>query len=925
MSFKFYAFLFLCIINAPIFAQQQEMSGKLSDTAEHKNVSLAAVSILTTDSILVAHTRSNGEGIFQLKLPVAGSYLLWITHPQYADYFKSIPSTTTSKLDLGTLPMITKSQLLQEVVVIQKLGAIRFKKDTTEYIADSFKVAVNANVEDLLKRLPGVQVDKDGKIKAQGEEVKKVLVDGEEFFGNDPTMTTQNIKADAVEKVQVYDKKSDQAAFTGIDDGQKTKTINISLKEDKKNGYFGKLSVGAGFKNKFSEQAMINAFKGKRKFSAFGVMSNIGKTGLDWMDQDSYGSNDNGEMNFEEGSMMMYFRSEGDEFGAGGTYYGEGLPTSWSAGTQYSNKWKADQHHLNFNFRFNKLNTFGGGSTTTQYILPDTFYYQNNSGNTFSQKIRNKLGGMYEFQIDSLTSLKLTTNASLGNTKTDNYNMTASQDAERKLVNRGTTHIYIDGTIQNWDQTVLIRKKFKTKGRTLSVNYNQKYNASNSDGSLQSGNYFYNVAQTIFRSDSIDQKKFNELQKSDLSAKISYTEPLGKKVLLEVNYGIIYEESKAEKSSYDKQGETYTKYVDSLSSQFSLRILSHSLGSSVRWNAKSINITAGGNIYNAAYLQKDIRVDTSYRYRFVNFFPRMNVNWTIKPQSRLSAGYKGRTASPTLDQLQPLRNNTNPLFIQKGNPDLRQSFYHEFNMNYSDFKVLKERSIWFFGNFNKIDNAISNSDQIDSEGRTISQPVNVQGNYNYNAWTSYGMKWKGTDFRFSFPIQVNGSRNMGFVNGEKNITTSQMISVGFDGSYQKERKIDFYFSLNRAYNYSRSSLYYVTSNNYWATNFTGQGKIFLPKKLEWTTGLDINLRQKTPLFVNNNDVYLWKSSIAKKIFKNESGTLKLEANDLLNSNRGFSRDMSSNKITERTYETIRRFWMLSFTWDFSKNNATKTN
>src|SRR4051794_10437036 len=189
----------------------------------------------------------------------------------------------------------------------------------------------------MLRKMPGLQVDKDGKITAQGQKVEKVLVDGEEFFGDDPTMATKNIQADAVEKVQVFDKKSDQAAFTGIDDGTKSKTLNLTLKEDKKKGYFGKMELGSNFTNRWNNNIMANSFKSKRKLSLYGIMSNTGKTGLDWDESSKYGDNNNLEYNEDGG---FFFTSGGDEFDSYGAFRGEGVPTSWSAGTQYSKKYE---------------------------------------------------------------------------------------------------------------------------------------------------------------------------------------------------------------------------------------------------------------------------------------------------------------------------------------------------------------------------------------------------------------------------------------------------------------------------------------------------------------------------------------------------------------------------------------------------------
>src|SRR6476620_2216934 len=246
-------------------AQAASVKGIITDTTSKQNLSNTVISLLRSkDSILYKFTRSDGKGNFEFKNLKAGSYILLITYPTYADYVDHINLRDSSSYDLK-VPMTLKAHLLKEVIVRQTISAIKIKGDTTEYAADSFKVQPDASVEDLLKKLPGIQVDKNGQITAQGEKVQKVLVDGEEFFGDDPTLVTQNLRADMIDKVQVYDKKSDQANFTGIDDGETQKTINLKLKDDKKNGYFGKINLGAGTNGYHDNQLMFNRFKNKQK------------------------------------------------------------------------------------------------------------------------------------------------------------------------------------------------------------------------------------------------------------------------------------------------------------------------------------------------------------------------------------------------------------------------------------------------------------------------------------------------------------------------------------------------------------------------------------------------------------------------------------------------------------------------------------
>lgn len=257
------------LLSIKSFSQNASLKGSVKDTLNNQNLSNAVIALLhAKDSVLYTFTRSDKNGNFELNKLEGGDYLLMITCPKFVDYINPVSLQNTTAFDVGNLSLTTKARLLEEVIVRQKVAAIRMRGDTVEFKADSFKVREGASVEEMLKRLPGLTVDKDGKITAQGKKVEKVLVDGEEFFGDDPTIATKNLQADAIDKVQVFEKKSDQAAFTGIDDGQGKQTINLKMKEDKKRGYFGKLDLGGGTDQKWNNSAMLNRFKGKQKYLA---------------------------------------------------------------------------------------------------------------------------------------------------------------------------------------------------------------------------------------------------------------------------------------------------------------------------------------------------------------------------------------------------------------------------------------------------------------------------------------------------------------------------------------------------------------------------------------------------------------------------------------------------------------------------------
>jgi hypothetical protein len=910
-------------------SQTASIKGTVIDTAEKKSVANSVVALLRkSDSVLVKFTRTDASGNFQLQQLNQGKFFVLVTHPNYADYFTDLEIKESSAIDLSRVPMITKSQLLQEVIVRQQLGAIRQKKDTTEFIADSFKVAANANVEDLLRRLPGFQIDKDGKITAQGETVQKVLVDGEEFFGNDPTVATQNIRADNVEKVQVFDKKSDQAAFTGIDDGQKTKTINLKLKDNKKNGYFGKLSVGGGLKDKFNNQGMINAFKGKRKLAAFGTMANTGQTGLSWQDQDNYGGG-NGEMiEMDEGTGFVMFSGGDNEFGGGGGFYGEGLPTGWSAGVHYNNKFNEAKHSLNGSYRFNKLNTIGGGATTTQYILPDTLFYRNQSGNNYQSRLRNLINGTYEMQIDSFSTLKITASGSIGKTEGINTSYSESLTEERVRINESNRNIFSKADNQNLTTTALYRKRFRKAGRTISFNFNQIYTNRDTESYLLSENTFYDLNGQPPVTDSVNQQKMSEQKLLTLAGKLAYTEPITKSFFMELSYSYSKTNSSSKRVTLGNINGKYEDFVDSLSTNYDFDILTNRGGLNFRLNKKKYMFSFGSDVSNSDFKQKDLFQDTSINYSYLNLFPKANFSYIFNPQKRLSFNYNGSTKQPTIDQIQPLRDNYDPLNVSLGNPDLKQEFRHNFGINYNDFKVMNSRSIWMSLSATTVDNAIGIKETFYQGGVRTYQPTNVKGNYTVNGYASYNFKIKKTDFNIGFNFNGNYTENNSVIstqdkNGNfvtaKNTTSNASYGGGLNFNYYKDKKFRAYLWSSLRKNQSKSTINENIETEYWSLALGPNAVLTLPGKVEIGTDAQIDLREKTSVFDQNRNVVKWNASLSKKFLKNESMIIRFEIRDILDQNIGFNRNLQSNNITERTYDTLRRFWLLSFTWNFSKN------
>jgi hypothetical protein len=911
-------------------AQPYIIKGSVSDTVNNFPLEYASITLLSAkDSILETFTRTKADGSFTLEAGNPGKYVLMITFPGFADYIDKVEVKDNTPVDMGPLPMVSKTHLLQEFVFTQQYSAIKVKGDTLEYVADSFKVNGGANVESLLKKLPGIQVDKDGKIVAQGEKVEKLLVDGEEFFSDDPAVVSKSLQADAVDKVQVFDKKSDQAEFTGIDDGEKTRTINLQLKEDKKKGYFGKISAagGAGTDQTFFEnQAMVNGFKGKRKLAGFGIMANTGKLGLGWEDRDKFGGGSGNAEMTEDGMMYTSWDDGMDGFGGwDGTYNGQGLPKAWTGGLHYSNKWKEDKHHFSSNYRGAKQNIETTHNILTENYLPgNAKYFTEQQNDDFSSGFRNRVDGLYEWKPDTTTTVKLTANVNHYTVeKRSNYfSRNFTQDSVtggRNLLNDSRREIDNEATTDNFSTTLSWKQKLKKKGRTFSVNLTQKYSETQGTGLLRSWNNYYNNG---ISGDTVNQQKENNNSSLSLANNLSYTEPLSKIAFLELNYGLKVDNNAAERKTFNKtnpQSDVYDSLDNRFSSNYAFNVLTNTGGSKLRFVYEKINFSFGGSVSNARFVQNDLLADTGINYQFTNFFPSANFIYKFSKQSRFSLNYSGSTKQPTLQQIQPLRDNTDPLNIAIGNPNITQEFNHNFNTSFNDYKVLSGRWIWMNGSINFVDNAISRSENIDATGRKTYQYINVDGNFNSWLWAGLGGTIKSIGLRYGAHINPSFSHFSNVINGVKNQSDYNSYTGGLDFSYDSEdEKFSIYLEPEFSYNDNRTQVNTQTTN-FWTINTDFNASYKLPLKFIVTTEVEWYIRQQTSVFDQNNNVFRWNASVSKKFLKNDVLELKASVFDILNQNIGFNRFAQNNYITQDNYNTIRRYGLLSLSWNFTKS------
>ena len=905
-------------------AQTISVSGSVKDTIQNKGVQNAVVLLLTpVDSVLYKFARTDTKGNYSFRNIKEGNYILITTHPYFADFLDNI-SLGTNDVSIPQIPLTSKSKLLQEVIV--KTGnPIRIKGDTTIYTADSFKVSANANVEELLKKLPGIQVDKNGKITAMGEQVTKVLVDGEEFFGDDPGMAVKNIRADAVKEVQVFDKKSEQSEFTGIDDGVTQKTINLKLKEDKKKGYFGKIDLAGGLVKKiddrYNSNILLSSFKGKRKISGFLLTGNTGQDGLSWQDREKFGGeNENVSMSMDDNGEVSYMWTGGSNDDEPYVNTQNGFIRNINAGLQYSNKWN-DKHTLNLSPKYNSQIYTNGQNRFSQTQYGDSLLNDQSSTNTYVNRYNFKTTASYELKLDSNNSIKFTAKANFYHAESEEDRSSVVTGNTGTLKNSMNSLIKTDNDKQSLFGSLLFKHRFKKARRTLSLNTD--WNSLTSDGTnyLKSFNQaYYDGSPTTAQH--IDQQKFTDKANTRVSARVVYTEPLSKKYSLELAYELSYNNGKNNQVTYtwSPVSGKYDLAVDSLTNDFTQSIVINKPSMRISYSDKKIKFSFGSGFGFTQFDLNDNTLNKDYVRNYTNFFPSANFNYAYKSQHNLRIGYNGNTTQPSISQLQPLRNNSDYFNQYIGNPQLIPSFTNSFYVSHNTYNFLKDIFTYQSVNVRVTSNSITNNRVVDLDsGKTVTQPINTNGNYSISLWSGMGFKVKKIDTRFYFGPGITYSKTADVFNGVLNYSKYLSAGFSFDASKSKEKKYEFNINDNVSYNYSKTSQS-STSSAYLTNTLSLSAKVFILKTLSIKSDYEFYTQQKTQQ-LNAISTHLWNGRL-EKTFKKDEFTFYFLIRDILNQNVGITRNFDRNRFTEERNDRLKRYWMLGFTWNF-KNNGPK--
>lgn len=927
---KIFLLLLLACLTTTLLAQKNgSVNGVAFDTISKQPVVAATVTVLERkDSSLVTFTMTGSDGRFELKGLANGDYRLMITHVSYHNSNKFFSITEANKTaELGNLIMNDKAKVLEEVVLAAEAPPVTLINDTIQYNAGSFKVQPNASVEQLLKKLPGVKVEKDGTIKAQGEKVNRVLVDGKEFFGNDPKVATKNLPADAVDKVQVYDKQSDQATLTGFEDGNYEKTINLKLKKDKKKGMFGKINAGVGNKERYEGKFNVNSFKGARQFSAIGMGNNTNAEGFSFMDilnfsgelarmQRGGGGNININISGEDAAAM----------GINGGGRNNGINTAWGGGLNYNNI-IGSKLDFQSNYFYNRYNPNQESHIQRQYFLPDSsyFYNQNSFADNLNNSHRFNLNTLY--QVDSMNSIRITPSFSYQTTNNRSQTDYQTLSEDKVLTNEGFSNNTSSTKGYNFRNDITWRKKFARKGRTFSLSLQTSLNESDGDGSLSSINSFYYPNGSLLKRDTLNQQSTTKGDLKGYNARAVYTEPVWKRSLLEFSVSKSNTKSTSEKLTHDynKLNGKYDQLNNTLSNDFENTYGYINAGIRIRTQKKKYSYAVGAN-WQQAELEGKITTgvkDSLISKTFRNILPNARFQYNFTRFKSFSLSYNTSTNQPGMSQLQPVPDNSNSLNIREGNPDLKQEFNHTAQVHLTLVSPYKNKNLFMFLTAQATQNKIVNYDSINSLGVKRTKPVNVNGVYNINSSISYSMPVRFLKGTVEVSSNTGVFKTKQFINTVGNDIRTFSVGPELRLDMNPTEKLNVGVGAGFNYNKTKYSLQSALNTNYLSQEYNASLDWEMPKGFFFATDFMYTINSQRAAGFNTK-VPLWNASISKQMLKFNRGELKLSARDLLNKNVGISRNTNNNYMEDSKVLTLRQFFLLSFTYSLSKtglNNA----
>lgn len=902
--------LLLCLAQLAV-AQRIQISGEVQNPAKEALPYATILLLKAADSAMTNYAVTDVSGKFIIKSIKSDDYILKISYTGYQSRYLGVSKSQETNLDFGQIQLAEEEKLLSEVEVKGERIPMLVKNDTIEYDALAFKARPNEVVEDMLKRMPGMEVESDGTVKAQGEEVRRVTVDGKEFFGRDPKMATQNLPADAVSKVQVFDRKSEQAQFSGIDDGVREKTINLELKEDRKSMAFGNNYAGYGTDNRFESKLNINRFNKGKQFSVLGMANNINQSGFsmgDYMNfsggaQSLMGGGGRIEINLSDGGIPLNTSGRPGMNGIMTTIAG-GLNTNQSIGKKTE---------VNASYFYNRMQHDLHQDTWRENFMPDgsSFDFEQNSRqNNISQS--HKANVRLEHKMDSSNSLLLIANAGLSMNDQNRMSESRTFTASNELQNESEQNVQNIGSNYNINSELLWRHRFSKKGRTLQLGSEINLSQNESSGSLNAINSFYGDNARI---EELIQENENKGASNRLGANLTFTEPLGKKRYLETNYRISNTANSSDQLVFD-MAEGERELNELLTNQFVSDYLYQRAGLNVRFNRDNYNFTLGTGYQFTKLSGASENLGFNIDRNFQNLLPVARFNYNFAGNKRLGLNYETSVQEPNVNQLQPIVDNRDPLNISVGNPELQPAFRNSLRLNFNSFNPMSFVGYFIFINADYVTNAITYAQSVDESLVRTTTPANVSNTYNVRGNFNFTFPLRAIKSRVNMGNTITRSQNINLLNDTEQVIFNNMLTGNL--RYNFRPIDDFEINLTAMANYQLTEYQFrneeqaFLNQNYGAELFWSFLKDF---RYQFNynhmifQGVSSEFDQIIPLM---------DMSIARSFLKNKSLEAKISANNLMDCNLGVTQSANANYLERQVTNNLGRYFMLTLTYSLNK-------
>ena len=899
--------MLLMILFSPMaFAQQSgvNVTGSVVEQGNDTPIEQATVRLLNVkDSAMVRGVVSARNGSFTLKNVKKGSYLLHITFIGYDPLYQPLQITgKKNPVNVGKLELSDGAIELGEAVVIGKAPEVTVRNDTVEYNADSYKVTEGSVLEDLLKKMPGVEVDSEGKITVNGKEVKKVMVDGKEFFSDDPKVASKNLPAKMIDKLQVLDKKSDMAQMTGFDDGEEETVINLTVKPGMKQGWFGNAYGGYGSKDRYEGNAMVNRFVNNDQITFMG------------------GANNTNNMGFSDLASTMFSGMGGGGGRRGGFGAGSGITSSGNAGLNFSKEFKPDKLTLGGNTRYSHSDNDARSKSDRQNILPgDSSSYDNSEAMSRTKSDNFGVDFRLEWKPDTMTQLIFRPSFSLSHSMNDNFSDATTLDNERDTVNTNKSSNYSESNGYNLNASIDFSRKLNNKGRVFSATLSGGNSDSYSDGMNRSDIVYFNQTDAL-KNSIIDQRSRYDNKGFNYRAYVSWVEPIGHNNFIQATYSISQRKQEALKNVYNQDADGIYNVLDSAYSQsYRNNFISQRASLSFKSQRAKFNYTIGLNLDPSYSSSENFVGDTTLSKitrKVVNLSPMAQFNYMFDKRTNLRIMYNGRTSQPSMTQLQPVADISDPTNITIGNPDLNPRYTNNVFIRFQQFTPEKQRAFMIMANGSYIINDIVSYTSYNQEtGVKTTTYKNVNGNYSGNVRMMLNTPLKNKKFSINSMTMASFANSNGYINEEKNTNRNLILSerggIDFRSSY-----LDLGVNGNIRYNATSNSLQKENNQNTFNYGAGGYTTIYLPLNFKIESDVNWSTNSGYGDGFKQNEV-LWNASASKSFLKNNQGTLRFKIYDILQQRSNISRSVTASYIQDSEYNTLGSYFMVHFIYRFS--------